>query len=92
MDIKTVEKIAKLSRISITPQEAESLTKEIGGILKWVEQLAEVNTDAIADAGEGERKQRLRKDEITDGNCKDKVLLNAPDAQFDCYAVPKVIE
>jgi aspartyl-tRNA(Asn)/glutamyl-tRNA(Gln) amidotransferase subunit C len=29
---------------------------------------------------------------VNDGNIRDKVLLNAPDAQHGFFAVPKVIE
>jgi len=35
---------------------------------------------------------RLREDAVTDGNVRDKVLANAPDAQHGFFAVPKVIE
>jgi aspartyl-tRNA(Asn)/glutamyl-tRNA(Gln) amidotransferase subunit C len=31
-------------------------------------------------------------DPLTGGNVRDKVLLNAPDAQHGFFAVPKVIE
>ncbi len=37
-------------------------------------------------------KLRLRDDEVNDGDVRDKVLLNAPDAQHGFFAVPKVIE
>ena len=92
MDQKTVEKIAKLARIELTGDEISSFTTELGGIIKWVEQLSEVNTDAISDTTYSDETLRFRKDEVNDGNRKDDVLKNAPDAQFDCYVVPKVIE
>jgi aspartyl-tRNA(Asn)/glutamyl-tRNA(Gln) amidotransferase subunit C len=34
----------------------------------------------------------LRDDVVNDGNIREKVLLNAPDAQHGFFAVPKVIE
>ena len=35
---------------------------------------------------------RLRDDVVNDGNVRDDVLKNAPDAQHGFFAVPKVIE
>jgi aspartyl-tRNA(Asn)/glutamyl-tRNA(Gln) amidotransferase subunit C len=33
-----------------------------------------------------------RKDEVTDGNCRDKVLANAPEPAHGFFTVPKVVE
>jgi len=35
---------------------------------------------------------RLREDAVTDGNVRDAVLKNAPQAEHGFFAVPKVIE
>ena len=35
---------------------------------------------------------QLRDDAVTDGNIRDAVLANAPEAQHGFFAVPKVIE
>ena len=35
---------------------------------------------------------RLRDDVVDDGNVRDDILKNAPDAQHGFFAVPKVIE
>jgi aspartyl-tRNA(Asn)/glutamyl-tRNA(Gln) amidotransferase subunit C len=35
---------------------------------------------------------RTRKDEVTDGNCRDAVLSNAPETRDGFFVVPKVIE
>ena len=34
----------------------------------------------------------MRKDEVTEGNLEDKVLLNAPEPAHGFYTVPKVME
>ena len=36
--------------------------------------------------------ERLRDDIVDDGDIREAVLLNAPDAQHGFFAVPKVIE
>jgi aspartyl-tRNA(Asn)/glutamyl-tRNA(Gln) amidotransferase subunit C len=63
------------------------------GILGWVEQLAQVNTDGVAPlASVSETKLFWREDAVTDGGMPDKVLANAPDAADGYFLVPKVVE
>ena len=44
----TIKKISKLARISVTNEETDRLEKDLNSILKFVEQLKELNTDKIA--------------------------------------------
>ena len=85
--------IAKLARIAMSDEEHDRLLPELNNILGWVEQLGEVNTDGVepltAVIGQ---KLRLRDDVVNDGNVRDQVLANAPEAQHGFFAVPKVIE
>ena len=88
-----VRHIAKLARIAMSEEELDRLLPELNNILGWVEQLGEVNTDGIEPlTAVIEQKLRLREDAITDGDIRDQVLANAPDAQHGFFAVPKVIE
>ena len=89
-----VKKIGKLARIRLEGSEIDGLGKQINDILKWIEQLQEVNTDGVQPMSGtgGGHSLRLREDKISDGNIRDQVLANAPDAQFDCFVVPKVVE
>lgn len=88
-----VRHIAKLARIGMSDAEVEALVPELNNILGWVEQLGEVDTDGVEPlATVIDQKLRLRDDVVTDGNIRDEVLANAPDAQHGFFAVPKVIE
>ena len=93
VDTNTVRKIASLARIAVSDGEVEAMTGELNNILGWVEQLGEVDTDGIEPLHTVIPNQlRLRDDVITDGNIRDKVLANAPQAEHGFFAVPKVIE
>ncbi|MBW0007806.1 MAG: Asp-tRNA(Asn)/Glu-tRNA(Gln) amidotransferase subunit GatC [Sphingomonas sp.] len=71
----------------------ERLAPELNNILGWVEQLAEVNTDGVEPlTAVIDQKLRLRDDVVNDGNIREDVLANAPEAQHGFFAVPKVIE
>jgi aspartyl-tRNA(Asn)/glutamyl-tRNA(Gln) amidotransferase subunit C len=88
-----VRHIAKLARIAMSDEELERLAPELNAILGWVEQLGEVNTDGVEPlTAVIDQKLRLREDVVTDGDIRDQVLANAPDAQHGFFAVPKVIE
>ena len=88
-----VRHIAKLARIAMSDEELERLVPELNNILGWVEQLGEVNTDGVEPlATVIEQKLRLRDDVVNDGNIRNEVLANAPEAQHGFFAVPKVIE
>ena len=93
VDTATVRHIAKLARLQMSDAEVEALVPELNNILGWVEQLGEVDTSGVEPLTAVIHQQlRLREDVITDGNVRDAVMLNAPDAQHGFFAVPKVIE
>ena len=88
-----VRHIAKLARIAMSDEEIEQLAPELNNILGWVEQLGEVNTDGVEPlTAVIDQTLRLRDDVVTEGNIRDEVLANAPEAQHGFFAVPKVIE
>jgi len=88
-----VRHVAKLARIAMSDAEVDALVPELNQILGWVDQLATVDTEGVEPlTAVIEQKLRLRDDVVDDGDVRDKVLLNAPDAQHGFFAVPKVIE
>jgi len=93
LDIATVRQIAFLARIKVPDAELAGLASELSTIIGWVEQLNEVRTDGVKPIySVSDMTLFKRADEVTDGNCRDKVLANAPEAEAGCYAVPKVVE
>ena len=88
-----VRHVAKLARLALSDAEIDKMVPELNNILGWVEQLGEVDTDGVEPlTAVIDLKLRLRDDVVTDGDMRDKILLNAPDAQHGFFAVPKVIE
>ena len=93
VDKQIVQKIANLSRIAITEAEAEALVPELNNILGWVDQLSEVNCKGVEPmTAVIPNHMRLRADEVTDGNIREKILANAPAPEHGFFGVPKVIE
>lgn len=93
LDIDTVRTITILARLRVPPEELEPLSRELSGILAWIEQLAAVDTaDVQPMTSVADLTQPLRADAVNDGNCRNDVLVNAPGRIDDYYAVPKVVE
>ena len=93
LDINTINKIAKLARISLSEEEANDLLKDMNSILDWVEQLNEVNTDSVEPLTNiSSSTLPQRKDEAKDINSSDEILKNSPDKLEGYFAVPKVVE
>jgi len=88
-----VRHVAKLARLALGEAEIARMVPELNQILDWVEQLGEVDTDGVEPlTAVIDIPTRLRDDVVNDGDIRDKILLNAPDAQHGFFAVPKVIE
>jgi aspartyl-tRNA(Asn)/glutamyl-tRNA(Gln) amidotransferase subunit C len=87
VDEATVQRIARLARIKVTPEEAKALESELSGILNWVDTSnVEPMTRVVPIA------LPRRKDEVTDGEIPDQVTKNAPQTEDHFFVVPKVIE
>ena len=71
---KEVQHIATLARIRLNEEELPHYAKEINGILKWIEQLGEVNTDGVtALSSVSEQLLPWRADVVNDGNQQEAV-------------------
>ena len=93
VDEKQVRHVARLARLALSDAEVATMVPELNNILDWVEQLAAVDTDGVEPlTAVIDNELRLRDDVVNDGDVRDAVLKNAPDAQHGFFAVPKVIE
>lgn len=93
LDKATVRTIANLARLDVRDDELDHLAGELSNIITFVEQLAEVDTTGVEPmTSVAHIELPLRADVVTDGNCRDKVLANAPEQYDGFFLVPKVVE
>ncbi len=93
LDKATVRNIANLARLEVREDELDHLAGELSGILQFVAQLAEVDTDGVAPMTSVAHMELPRRpDAVTDGNCQALVLANAPERHDGFFLVPKVVE
>ena len=93
IDNETVKRVAFLSRLKIEDDKTGAAKEEFNKILQWIEELNEINTDETEPLiSVNDINLRTRNDEVTAGNCREDILKNAPSAEYDYFAVPKVVE
>ena len=88
-----VRKVARLSRIAVPDEKLEGLATELNGIMGWIEQLNEVDVEGVEPLTSiVETSLPMRTDEVTDGDRRDEVLVNAPKSDVGFYVVPHSVE
>ena len=93
IDAATVRKVARLARIAEPEDRIEPLARELSGILDWIEQLAEVDTDGVEPMTSAVAVAApMREDVVTEGGDAARVLSNAPKTVGGFFVVPKVVE
>ncbi len=93
IDAATVRKVARLARIAEPEDRLEPLARELSGIMSWVEQLNEVDTDGVEPMTTSVAMTLpMRDDVVTDGGDPARVLGNAPKSEKGFFVVPKVVE
>jgi aspartyl-tRNA(Asn)/glutamyl-tRNA(Gln) amidotransferase subunit C len=93
IDKETVKKIGQLARVKIEEHESEKYANDITAVLNWFEMLDEVDVSSTPPANSrNQQATPLRQDVVTDGGMVDAVIVNATDAKFNMFSVPKVVE
>lgn len=93
VDIATVKRVARLSRIAVSEDDLERMTGELNGILGFVEQLSEVDVSGVEPmTSVTPITMRRREDTVTDGDKAADIVANAPNSDQNFFLVPKVVE
>lgn len=93
VDAETVQKVAKLARISLTEADAAPLATELSQILSFVERLSEVDVEGVEPmTAVTPMRLKRRADAVTAGKAPERALVDAPESAEGFYVVPKVVE
>ena len=93
LDAADVEKIAHLARLSIDSGDVPDYATNLSNILDLVEQMSAADTaDVVPMAHPLDIIQRLRADEVTEADQRERFQAHAPKVENGLYLVPKVIE
>ena len=93
VDLATVKRVARLARIAVSEEEANKMLGQLNGILGFVEQLSEVNTDGVEPmTSVTPVEMKKRTDTVNDGDKAEDIVANAPATDRNFFQVPKVVE
>jgi len=89
--IKDVEHVAKLARLELTEEEKELYTKQLGDVLKYVDQMNEVDTSNVKPMAQVvDLVNVMREDVVHYEQTKEELMANAPDEEDGFFKVPKI--
>jgi len=92
LDRAQVAKIALLARLSLSEQELDSATDQLGKIVDLFRQLDQVNTDGVEPLVHAiELHNVLAADQVVPSIERELVLKNAPSADEECFRVSAVL-
>ncbi len=88
-----VSHVARLSRLALSPGEAEKLGEQLANILEYIKQLDRLDTrDVVPTSHAVEMGTPFRDDAARPFGDKEAILANAPDRDGDFFRVPRIIE
>ncbi len=93
LNSKDVHNIAQLARLHLDDTAVDQTVADLSSILSLVEQMSQVDSSQVEPLSNPlDASQRLRADEVTEPNERDKFQRIAPDVEDGFYRVPRVIE
>jgi aspartyl-tRNA(Asn)/glutamyl-tRNA(Gln) amidotransferase subunit C len=93
LKITDVEKVARLARLAMTPEEMQAAQAQLSNIFGLIAEMQAVDTTGIAPMSHSqELSQRLREDVVTETNQREAFQAIAPQVEHGLYLVPQVIE
>jgi aspartyl-tRNA(Asn)/glutamyl-tRNA(Gln) amidotransferase subunit C len=87
-----VEHVASLARLHIGPEEIETFTQQLNGILSYMEKLSELDTVNIKPLTHASHlANAFREDQVSPSLPIEETLSLAPEQGCSAFLVPKVI-
>ena len=91
LSLEEVDHVATLARLDLGPEERELLAGQLGAVLDYVGQLAEVDTEGVEPTFLP-RRNVFREDREGEPLGPEAVLANAPARQGDYFRIPRILE
>ena len=88
---ETVQHVAKLARLELTPDEVERYTQDLGKILSLVEELNQADLSAIELGLQADQPTVFREDKGVREFTREELMANAPDVEDGFFRVPKIL-
>ncbi len=88
-----IEYVARLARLSLSPEEKQKLSGQLGNILTYIETLRQVDVTGIEPTSQAFPMVNVtRADEVTPSLSNEDALRNAPAQANGLFLMPKIVE
>ena len=94
IDDTLLTRLEKLSFITVEESKREEIIAQLSGIVDFVENLSELDTEAVDDKFAMNDSGTPTRDDVpaSDRSVNDSIIEHAPNAQDHFFIVPKIIE
>ena len=88
-----VEQVAKLARLALTEAETTAFSQQLNQIVGYVQKLKSFSTEGVEPTSTVPGQSNVfRPDQVQASLSTEQALSNAPDAEAQCFRVPKIIQ
>ena len=92
IDQKTIQSIAKLARLKVTPEEATTYSDQLTKVLSHFQKISKIDTVGIEPlVTPTDVEIFLREDEVKKENSAEEMVANAPEKAGNLFKVPPVV-
>ena len=90
---ETIEYVGILAKLELSDEEKEQAKSDMGRMLDYIDKLGELDTSDVEPMSHVFPVQNVfREDEVTNGDTRERLLLNAPEQKDGMFMVPKTFE
>lgn len=90
---ETIEYVGILAKLELSDEEKEQAKKDMGSMLDYIDKLNELDTEGVEPMSHVFPVENVfREDQVTNGDDRDNILLNAPQKKEGTYMVPKTFD
>lgn len=90
---ETIEYVGILAKLELSDEEKEQAKKDMANMLDYIDTLNELDTSGVEPMSHVFPVNNVfREDVVTNGDDRDELLANAPEAKEGAFVVPKTFD
>lgn len=90
---ETIEYVGILSKLELSDEEKEQAKKDMANMLDYIDTLNELDTSGVEPMSHVFPVNNVfREDVVTNGDDREEILANAPEAKEGAFVVPKTFD
>ena len=90
---ETIEYVGILAKLELSDEEKEQAKKDMANMLDYIDTLNELDTSGVEPMSHVFPVNNVfREDVVTNGDDREEILANAPEAKVGAFVVPKTFD